>query len=85
MVGDLLDLERGVILVQDGLVLLLGGQDDPVGGLNAHRGGARRDSGQSILDLNQLAGRAEKNTESISLPRWKMTGNGSFAMQDDQK
>ena len=35
MVGDLLNLEDGVLLVQQRLVLLLGGKDNAVGGLQA--------------------------------------------------
>jgi hypothetical protein len=58
-IGDLLDLVRGVVLVEDGLVLLLRGQDDPVGRLDADGGRAGRHRGQGVLDLDELPGRAE--------------------------
>ena len=60
MVGHLLDLVRGVVLIQDGLVLLLRGQDDPVGGLDAHGGGARGHGREGVLDLDKLARGAAK-------------------------
>ena len=67
MVRDLLDLVGGVVLVQDGLVLLLGGQDDAVGGLDADGGGAGGNGGQGVLDLDKLARGAEirKRSESF--------------------
>lgn len=65
LVCDLLDLVGGVILVQDGLVLLLRGQHHAVAGLDAHGRGTRRDGGQGVLNLDQLARRAEKKLKLI--------------------
>ena len=48
-----------MLFVEDGLVLLLGGQDDAVGGFEADGGGAGSDGGQRVLDLDELARRAE--------------------------
>ena len=42
VVGDLLDLKGGVFLVQDRLVLFLGGQHDPVRGFQTDRCRTRR-------------------------------------------
>ena len=48
-----------MLFVEDGLVLFLGGQDDTIGGFEADGGGAGSDGGQRVLDLDELARRAE--------------------------
>ena len=65
VVGDLLNLEDGVLLVQQRLVLLLGGKDNAVGGLQADRGCSGGHCCQCILNLNQFAGRAEMKREKV--------------------
>ena len=40
-------------------MLFFGGQDDAVGGFQADGGGAGSDGGQRVLDLDELARRAE--------------------------
>ena len=55
----LLNLVGGVVLEQDGLVLLLGGEDDTIDSLDANRGSPTGHGLQGVLDLDQLARGAE--------------------------
>lgn len=55
MIGDLLHLENTMLLGDDRLLLLLGGQHHTVHRFDAHRRGARGHGRQGILDLHQFA------------------------------
>ena len=73
VVGDLFDLEGRMFFVQDRLVLLFRRQNDAVRRLEADGGCAGGHGRQGVLDLNQLAGRAEISKEMFRAELSRLT------------
>lgn len=63
-VRDHFHFENALLVVEERLVLLLGGEDDAVGGFNADGRGAGSDGCQGILDLDKFPGGAAKRRKT---------------------